>query len=129
MSKVVVLGEGTEFEKKIELKPLRGKNARYMMPKVLAFLAKMRNMQESSDQFETAVTLMDLLWSNNEFEEVILPFVLGVSTEELENYGNMDLITIFSEAANYLIESTFSRREVQAAMGKSDEEAQKEAQS
>lgn len=128
MNKIVVLGAGTEFEKNIELKPLRGKQARYMMPKILAFLAKMRNMQETEDQFEMAVTLMDTLWQDNEFEDVILPFVLGVTSEDLENYGNMDLITVFGEAANYLIESTFSRKEVSAALGKSEEEAQKEAQ-
>lgn len=128
MSKTIVLGENTEFEKRIELKPLRGKEARYKMPKILAFLAKMRNMQDSEDQFDSVVNLMELLWSDTEFEESILPFVLGVDSKELEYYGNMDLLTAFGEAANYLVESTFSRKEVSAALGKSEDEAQKEAQ-
>lgn len=128
MSKTIVLGENTEFEKRIELKPLRGKEARYKMPKILAFLAKMRNMQDSEDQFDSVVNLMELLWSDTEFEESILPFVLGVDSKELESYGNMDLLTAFGEAANYLVESTFSRKEVSAALGKSEDEAQKEAQ-
>lgn len=128
MSKIIVLGENTEFEKRVELKPLRGKEARYKMPKILAFLAKMRNMQDSEDQFDSMVNLMDLLWSDTEFEESVLPFVLGLDSKELEPYGNMDLLTAFGEAANYLVESTFSRKEVSAALGKSEDEAQKEAQ-
>ena len=127
----IVLSEGTEDERTIYLNRPKGRRAREMMPKVLAFMAELsKNTDDNGDtDVEQASALVDKFWNRDEFEEVLVPFVLQMDDESGRKYldnncTTVEILDAFSSAASYLVEESFSRKEVEEAMGKSKEEAQ-----
>jgi len=132
MKNKIVIAEGQEHEKTIYLENPKGKMARKIIPKVLDFMDKLQKSQEEGDQeAETLagiVRMLNVFWDEDEFEEVIAPFVLQLNTPEgrkylEENVTVGEMISAFTQAANYLIEASFGREDVQEAVGKSAVEA------
>lgn len=130
----IVLGEGEDYEKTVYIEKPKGRKAREMMPKVLSFAAKLQQLRaDEKDNIETFLALVEAFWGQNDFEEVLLPYVLGLDNPEGRKYLNenctlVELMEAFNVAAGFLIEQSFSKPEVQAALGKSTDEAQTEAQ-
>jgi hypothetical protein len=127
----IVLAEGTDYERTIYLNKPKGRKAREMMPKVLAFMSELSKSQDngSVSDVEEVSNMMLKFWSKSEFEDVLVPFVLQMDTVEGkryldENCTTVEIIDAFSKAAQYLIEESFQRAEVEEALGKSTEEAQ-----
>lgn len=128
----IVLSEGTEAERTIYLKRPKGRKAREMMPKVLAFMSDLSKVADDggdADDIESVLSLVNKFWSAEVFENELVPFVLQMESEDDKKYLNeectiVDIIDGFTKAAQFLIEESFQRKEVQEAMGKSTEEAQ-----
>jgi hypothetical protein len=134
MEHKIVFGEGTDYERELYVHPPKGKKARMMMPKILSFMSMIAEKQRSSGKeeegldFEQINSMLTAFWSTSEFEDVLVPFVLGLDDPEgrkylEENGTTMDIVSSFMVAAQHLIEESFGRKEVQAALGKSNEEA------
>lgn len=130
----VIIGEGTDYEKVLWIDRPKGAEARKMMPRVLGFAAKMQGLkQDEQDNIGSVLALVEAFWGFEEFENSLLPYVLGLNDEKGRKYLNenctmMELMDAFNSAAGFLIEESFARAEVQAALGKSTEEAPTEAQ-
>lgn len=129
----LTIGTGTDYEKVLYIESPKGRKAREKMPKVLAFAAKLQGLRsdERSD-LETILQMVDTFWGMSEFENELVPYVLGLDTEDGKKYLDenctmVEVIDAFNEAAGFLIERSFNRVEVQEALGKSENEAQKEA--
>ena len=125
----IVLSEGTDYERTIYLNRPKGRKAREMMPKVLAFMTELSKQQEDATDVESVSRLILQFWSKSEFEEMLVPFVLQMDTQEGRKYLDenctlVEILDAFSKAAQYLIEESFQRKEVEEAMGKSNVEAQ-----
>lgn len=127
----IVLNEGYEEEKTIYLKRPKGRKAREMMPKVLSFMSELslEADEDGNADVETVSVLIGRFWSKEEFEDTLLPFVLQMEDEEGRKYLEeectvVDILDAFSKAASYLIEESFQRKEVEEALGKSEEEVQ-----
>lgn len=128
----IVIGEGTDYEKVLHIERPKGKIARKMMPKILDFMASIKDMNSGETELESVLNLINTFWSMEEFEEVLVPYVLGLDDEQGRQYLDenctiIELIESFTKAANFLIEESFSKAEVQQALGKSKTEAQTEA--
>lgn len=134
MENKLIFGEGTDYQRELYIKAPRGKKARLMMPKVLNFMSKVAERQREAGKeeegldFEEINAMLSAFWSTDEFEDSLVPFVLGLDDPEgrkyLEDNGTtMDIVASFMVAAQYLIEESFGRKEVQAALGKSSDEA------
>lgn len=130
----IIFGEGTDYERTLHLKAPRGKKARVMMPRILSFMSAVAEKQRASGKeedgldFEEINAMLTAFWSNNDFEDILVPFVLGLDDPEgkkylEENGTTMDIVASFMAAAQYMIEESFGRKEVQAALGKSSDEA------
>ena len=129
----IVLGEGTDYEKTIFIDRPKGRKAREMMPKILSFMSKLKDMNENERDLDSVLGLIDAFWSRAEFEDVFVPYVFGLDNPEgmkylSDNCTIVEIMEAFSAAAYFLIEQSFARKEVQAALGKSVDEAQMEAQ-
>lgn len=128
----VVFGPNTEYERILWIERPKGRKAREMMPKVLAFAAKLQTLSsEEKQDINTIVAMVDVFWGREEFENVLVPYVLGLDSKEGQEFLNsngtiMEVINAFNEAAGFLINESFSQGEVQAALGKSKDEAQVE---
>lgn len=127
----IVLGEGTDQEKTIYLSKPKGRKAREMMPKVLAFMSELSKNQSSGKKntMDEVSKTISQFWSKTEFESELLPFVLQLDTIDgrtylEENCTIGEILQSFTKAAQYLIEESFQREEVQDALGKSQDEAQ-----
>ncbi|NJO31717.1 MAG: hypothetical protein HC874_32330 [Richelia sp. SL_2_1] len=129
----IVLGENTDYEKTIYIDRPKGRKAREMMPKILSFMGKLKDLRQDENDLDSILGLVDAFWSREEFENVLVPYVLGLDNPEGmkfldENCTMVEIMEAFSSASGFLIEQSFSRRDVQAALGKSTDEAQVEAQ-
>lgn len=126
----IVLAEGTLDERTIYLNRPKGRKSREMMPKVLAFMTELSKQQtESANDTESVSKLILQFWSKSEFEDELVPFVLQLDTTDGrkyldENLTTVEMIDAFSKAAQYLIEESFQRKEVEEALGKSSAEVQ-----
>lgn len=124
----IILGEGTDYEKTIYLERPKGRKSREMMPKVLSFMAQLKDLRQDENDLGSILALVDAFWTRDEFENILVPYVLGLDNPEGrkyldENCTMVEIMEAFSSAANFLIEQSFARREVQAALGKSTDEA------
>lgn len=124
----IVLAEGTEQEKTIYLQKPKGRKARETMPKVLTFMAELSKNTGSNDM-NTVSNLVSTLWSKSDFEDNLVPFVLQLDNPEGRRYLDenctlVEILEAFSKAAQYLLEESFQRPEVQEALGKSIVEVQ-----
>lgn len=124
----IVIGEGQDYEKTVYVERPKGRKAREMMPKVLSFMAKLRDLKQDETDIDSILSLVDAFWSRTEFENELVPYVLGMDTPEGKEWLNdngtiVEIMEAFSTAANFLIEQSFSKAEVQAALGKSADEA------
>lgn len=136
----IVMAAEREDEALVEfvrlLKRPKGRRAREMMPKVLKFMGKLSELQanmNSSNPLAIA-DFVEAIWGDPSFERELLPFVLQMEGEEdvkklTDEFMSLDIINAFSKAAQYLIEESFQRPEVQQALKKSDGEEPKAAQS
>lgn len=130
----IILGEGEDYEKTLYIDRPKGRKAREMMPKVLSFAAKLQQLRaDEKDNLDAFLMLVEAFWGQAEFEETLLPYVLGLDNDAGKKYLNenctlVELMEAFNDAAGFLIEQSFSRPEVQAALGKSTDEAPVEAQ-
>lgn len=121
----IVIGEGTDYEKTILLQRPKGRRAREMMPKVLDFMTKLSQVQESGSGGVSDVSkLIGAFWDYEEFEKTLVPYVLQMEDDEGRRYLNEegtlgDILDAYIQAAQYLIEESFNRKEVQEALGKS----------
>ncbi len=84
-------------------------------------------VSDDSDSIIGKATIEALksFWGNEEFEDIILPYVLQLDTPEgkkwLEEHGGpLEILEAFVKAAQYSISSTFGGDEVEEALGKSD---------
>jgi hypothetical protein len=129
----ITFGEGTDYEKTLYIERPKGRRSREMMPKVLSFAAKLQDLKtEEQTNLDTILQMVDTFWGLDEFENVLVPYVLGLDNPEglefLKNNGTMvEVIDAFNEAAGFLIDQSFSRAETQEALGKSKDEAPVEA--
>ena len=123
------------------LKRPKGKEARKLMPTVLQFMGEMAELGASEQDLEDidAGTLLSQLgliqkfWEDEMYEEKLFPFILQIEgAEEQRIYDDeltmIEIINSVATAAQYLIEESFSRPEVQEALKKSDGGEQKAAE-
>lgn len=127
--KEIIFGKGQDYERTLLIFPAKGKKARKMMPSITAFMEKVAKGGDSSNPID----VMNQFWSDSEFEDILVPYVLGLDTKEgkeyLENEGTpLDVLNAFMEAATYLVGTSLNSPEVAEALKKLNEEAP-EAQS
>ncbi len=130
----IVLCKDQPEEKVIMLKPPQGRNARTKMPKVLSFMRRLEQLQKENvdkDSADQAISFMDFLWAESEFEESILPFALQMESLDDKKYldehgAPLEIVNAFMKAAQYLVEKSYEREDVQAAIKKSDNGGQAE---
>lgn len=125
--KELIIGEGTEYERRIILPKPRGRRAREMMPKLTSFM-KSVTASEGADDTDILETIQRF-WDQSEFEDVLVPYVLGLEDPEGREYLNeecttVDILNAFMEAATHIIMSSSNRPEVVEALKKSNEESQ-----
>lgn len=134
MENKIIFGEGTDYQRELTIRPPRGKAARMMMPRILSFMSSVAQKQRDLGRedegldFEEINEMLTAFWKTSEFEDVLVPFVLGLDNPEgrkflEENGTTMDIVSSFMTASQQLIEESFGRKEVQAALGKSNDEA------
>lgn len=121
--KEIIFGKGQEYERVLLIKPAKGKKARQMMPSITAFMSKVAEADGSNP-----IAVMGEFWSTEEFEEIFVPYVLGLDNSEgrdfLENEGTpIDILNAFTEAATYLIGTSLNSPEVVEALKKLNDEA------
>lgn len=136
---VIIIAEGTDHEYTKKLKVPKGRVARKTMPALLDFMATLSDKEDvldaNSQNMSGMVTLISDIWDYDNFEEELVPFALQMLTsEEQELLANeftlIEIMEAFMVAAQYLIESSLSKPEVQEALKKSKTgvEAAKEAE-
>ena len=130
---VIIIAEGTDHEYVKRLAVPKGRQARKTMPKLLNFMAA---LSDKGDVFDAAnenlggmVDLIETIWDYDNFEEELVPFALQMTSAEeqqlLENeFTLIEIMEAFMVAAQYLIESSLNKPEVQEALKKSKPEVE-----
>lgn len=132
LTKEIVFGEGTEYKRILIINRPKGAAARAYMPEVIKFMQHMRKafgdkaMLEENDLLEVILTF----WEMEKFEKELVPFVLNLDNPDgrkyLQENGTMgEILEAFLEASQWLVVNSFGRPEVQEALGKSPEAAEK----
>lgn len=120
----VVIGPGTEYEKVVYLNKPKGRAAREMMPKVLKFMNGLASVQKSeAGGLSEVVDIISAFWDYKEFEDVLVPYVLQLNDPKGREYldtecTSADILDAFTKAAQFLIDESFNKKEVQEALGK-----------
>lgn len=119
--------ERKEYEKR--LRRPKGRAARIKLPTVIRFLSEIADLQaeiEASGDETISANARLLEEFFTEKNEDLFAYVLQLDTGEeqtiLENMQAFDVLEVVIEAANYLIDASFNRPEVQQALKKSDGE-------
>jgi hypothetical protein len=134
LTKEIVFGPGTTYQRLIVIDRPKGKNARRFMPEVVAFVRDLRetlarrlderDYESDEVDLDMVMDMINTFWETDKFENEILPFALNLDTPEgrkfLEENGTQgEVMEAFLEAARWLVTNSFGRPEVQEALGKS----------
>jgi len=92
------------------------------MVKLLPLMAHLSEFQDEQLDLAKLAKVVGELWSNETFEGEILPFVLGMETEQDRSYlnkhlGLMETFEVFARAAGFILSGGKSD-EVEAAVKK-----------
>ena len=127
-SSVIVIAEGTDYEYTKTLQVPKGRQARKTMPKLLNFMSKLADkgdvFQAAESDLGTMVELIESIWDYDNFEEELVPFALQMTGQKeqelLENeFTLIQIMEAFMVAAQFMIEASLNKPEVQEALKKS----------
>ena len=121
----IKIAEGTEYERVVELKILRGKKYRDMHLKLLETFSDLEviSKNDGSGQLKGIIKAIEELFTNEniDFEGQMLPFALGMESEEdkeyLSNLLPLEQFMAYTEAAAFIVNGGKSVA-VQAALKK-----------
>lgn len=121
----VVVAEGTDHERKLELKLLRGKRYKQLHLKLLETFAELEGISRSLEgsQLKGIIEAISRLFANEsiDFEGEMLPFALGLDSAEdrqwIEELLPLEQFMAYMEAAAFIVNGGKSEA-VQAALKK-----------
>lgn len=118
----ITLCPGTDHERTILLKVPEGKAGREKTVRLLPLMAHLQQFDGKEIDLALLSSVIGQLWSKDDFEDEILPFVLGMESANDRAYldehlGLIEAFDVFARAASYVM-SGGMREEVQAALKK-----------
>lgn len=122
----ITIAEGTDYEKVVELKILRGKKYRDMHLKLLETFSDLDTVSrglEGGGQLKAIIEVIGRLFANQniDFEGEMLPFALGMESPEDKEYLSellpLEQFMAYMEAAAFVVNGGKSEG-VQAALKK-----------
>ncbi len=111
-SNKLTLREGTPEEFTVLLRVPRGSEGRKKTAELIPFMKHMRTFMNADGEVQTGVeqffSFMNIageLWANGEFETEVLPFVLGLESDDknLETLSMMEAFTAFMAGLSYIM--------------------------
>jgi hypothetical protein len=121
---VITIAEGTEYAREHKLKILRGKQYRDKHLKLLETFGELEavsRVSEGGSQFKAVIEAIQKLFTIESFEAEMLPFALGMETDEekkyLEDLLPLEQFMAYMQGAAYIVNGASSDG-VQAALKK-----------
>lgn len=120
----IVIAEGTEYERNHTLRILRGKQYKDKHLRLLETFGELEAVSRNADggsQFKAVIDAIKNLFGVEGFESEMLPFALGMETEEeleyLDNLLPLEQFMAYMQGASYIVQGAGSDG-VQAALKK-----------
>lgn len=119
----IIIAEGTDQERVHKLKILRGKKYRSQHLKLLDTFGELEAVSrgDAASQFKAVIDAIKNLFGQEEFEDEMLPFSLGMETDEerdyLDNLLPLEKFMAYMQGATFIVNGAQTEG-VQAALKK-----------